>query len=973
MASPAGAPERVLVGREAELAEVGEVLNRAADGQSETLLVFGEAGVGKTALVQHAVAGAGPSTLLLSGACLPLQSISVPLLPLRAASRAAVPRGQPWPLDGLESIDKAPALLDAWLQDVASAAPVVLLIDDIQWADESTLDVLMYLVAGPSDRHFALLATVRSELLPDGHPFHRWLADALRLPRVRKLHLQPLDRVGTEAHVASLLGTAPHQSLVDDVFSHTLGNPYLNILVTNGITQTARGLPTDLPADLRIAIRRTWHSLSAAARDVTSLVAVGEQPVRPELIEDVAADLGLTDVESALQEAEDSRILMLMDGERYWFQHPLQAQVLEQSLTASRRRRWHAAYARCLEASLVAGSPLTFDLAVTLTGHHDQAGHRREAYQWSLRSWDLAGNARGSSEMLKLIRRAVDLREGLPDATESVPDLLWRLRETAEAVGADDDELVAVDALLRIIDRGAERLVASELLVRRMMLCTATGAGFIEVEDLRIAAELASIEPTSWQYALALAEIAHAGTWTGDPESARVAATSLAIARASGNPKALCYALVSNAIVAGDSHRPDDARALATEAVAQALAARDWWGFVHAALWEANVTTTQLSHGMAECLRRRREQLASASAPHSALARLAADEASAWLWVGDWRASQDLLRVTLGSDPGPFADISTRLTAALAAAWQDRPTEAFAHLERADELVTGDPHGYRNFAFDVVRSMVSLEVGRPDWAYQAAMAGLSVSSGIPVDLCECLVPLASRALADQAEAARDAARSDSAVRADLDSLVERFPDIVTEPGHLTPLVTIRRSAMTAWYAAEVGRARRSDESEELWLQTARLFEEGGLPWMEMYAWRRAAEALLGGERPTRAGGRRALRRAYELAGELQARSTQRELQALAQSARVPLASDPPSSVAPVALPGLTTREHEILGYLVAGSTYAEIAKTLVISEKTVSSHVSNLLRKTHTASRVELAQLAHRVAQNISSPSAREV
>jgi DNA-binding CsgD family transcriptional regulator len=66
-------------------------------------------------------------------------------------------------------------------------------------------------------------------------------------------------------------------------------------------------------------------------------------------------------------------------------------------------------------------------------------------------------------------------------------------------------------------------------------------------------------------------------------------------------------------------------------------------------------------------------------------------------------------------------------------------------------------------------------------------------------------------------------------------------------------------------------------------------------------------------------------------------------------------------VAPLAMPGLTAREHEILGYLVAGSTYAEIANSLVISEKTVSSHVSNLLRKTHTSSRVELAQLAHRV------------
>ena len=385
-------------------------------------------------------------------------------------------------------------------------------------------DVLMYLVAGPADRRFALLATVRSQSVPDGHPFHRWLADALRLPRVTHLDLQPLDRAGTEAQVGSLLGTVPHQTLVDDVFAHTLGNPYLNILVTADLEPTARRLPDDLPADLRVAVRRTWHSLSPLARDITSLVAVGGRPVRPELLQDVADDLGLGEVGPALQEAEESQILTLVEAERYWFQHPLQAQVLEQSLTTSRRRRWHAAYARCGEASLVSGSPLTFDLAVTLTGHHDQAGHRREAYVWSLRSWELAGDARGSSEMLNLMRRAVELREGLEGAAESVTDLLWRLRETAEAVGADVDELAVVNALLEVTDRVAEPLVASELLVRRMMLRATTGAGFIEVEDIQVAAELASVAPSSWQYALALAEIAHAGTWTLDPERARYAA-----------------------------------------------------------------------------------------------------------------------------------------------------------------------------------------------------------------------------------------------------------------------------------------------------------------------------------------------------------------------------------------------------------------------------------------------------------------
>jgi hypothetical protein len=106
-----------------------------------------------------------------------------PAAPAVAASRGStgLQWPHPWPLDGLDAIEQTPALLDAWLQEVASAAPVVLLVDDLQLADESTLDVLMYLVAGPADRRFALLATVRSQSVPDGHPFHRWLADALRL------------------------------------------------------------------------------------------------------------------------------------------------------------------------------------------------------------------------------------------------------------------------------------------------------------------------------------------------------------------------------------------------------------------------------------------------------------------------------------------------------------------------------------------------------------------------------------------------------------------------------------------------------------------------------------------------------------------------------------------------------------------------------------------------------------------------
>jgi DNA-binding NarL/FixJ family response regulator len=105
-----------------------------------------------------------------------------------------------------------------------------------------------------------------------------------------------------------------------------------------------------------------------------------------------------------------------------------------------------------------------------------------------------------------------------------------------------------------------------------------------------------------------------------------------------------------------------------------------------------------------------------------------------------------------------------------------------------------------------------------------------------------------------------------------------------------------------------------------------------------------------------------LRRAHELAVDLQATPLLAEVEALARSARVSLtAVDESPPAQPDAFPDLTPREREILAHVVAGRTYAEIARELVISEKTVSVHIAHRLHKTGTANRIELAQLARRV------------
>lgn len=171
-------------------------------------------------------------------------------------------------------------------------------------------------------------------------------------------------------------------------------------------------------------------------------------------------------------------------------------------------------------------------------------------------------------------------------------------------------------------------------------------------------------------------------------------------------------------------------------------------------------------------------------------------------------------------------------------------------------------------------------------------------------------------------------------------------------------------ALQAWYGAEVMRGLRDPNAGPAWIRAAQACAEGELAWDEAYAQWRAAEAFLqdGSARTTAA---RALRRAHELAVHLEAAPLRAQVEALAGTARVPLTIPRRSGDETAAtLPALTPREREVLAYVVAGRTYGEIARELVISEKTVSAHISNVLHKTGTSSRVELAQLVGRLAQN---------
>ena len=176
----------------------------------------------------------------------------------------------------------------------------------------------------------------------------------------------------------------------------------------------------------------------------------------------------------------------------------------------------------------------------------------------------------------------------------------------------------------------------------------------------------------------------------------------------------------------------------------------------------------------------------------------------------------------------------------------------------------------------------------------------------------------------------------------------------------TELAALQRAALSALYASELGRARGDRDAGEAWLRTADACADATLPWEEAYACLRAAEALLLRGRGGGAGAATAIRRGLRLAAELEAQPLSSRLDELATMAHIRL-DDVEAARGDVAYPGLeglTEREREILGYVVAGRTYAEIAAELTISEKTVSSHISSLLRKTGATNRIHLSQIA---------------
>ena len=236
MGSAVGMRQTRIAGRGGEQRHLLSAVEGAAEQRPCAWFVHGEPGVGKTRLVAETCAEAEERGFtVLWGRCVHFGAASSPYAPLVGAlegwlTTAPEPQRTQVQADldalgeatseatgsGADPADAAGRILrvvDRVLARIATFAPTILVVDDAQWADVSSLDALAYVVAGFRHQRLLVAVTYRDTELGEGHPLHAWLADLRRLPSVHALRLERLDRAGTRDQVARLLRAAPDEAL----------------------------------------------------------------------------------------------------------------------------------------------------------------------------------------------------------------------------------------------------------------------------------------------------------------------------------------------------------------------------------------------------------------------------------------------------------------------------------------------------------------------------------------------------------------------------------------------------------------------------------------------------------------------------------------------------------------------------------------------------------------------------------------
>ncbi|WP_167008644.1 AAA family ATPase [Mumia sp. ZJ430] len=421
--SPVHAP---LVGRAQELATLRDAFADVCAGTPRTVVVAGEAGIGKSRLLAEFVArvGSDEAALVLRGWCadsgsgpLPYAALDGVLRDLVAALgaertlEAAGPGADALGLVAPRLIDvrtdvgpgRLPDVVAGLLAAVGRERPMVVVIEDLHWADESTRATVARLARTGTDESVLLVLSFRSDDVGRGHPLRTTMAELERARLITRVDLPRLDPTEVAQLAAALLDAEDVGPGLADLVERSEGVPFF-------VEELVGFLGVDLPDSLRDMLLLRYSRLSAGAQEFCRQVAAAGARAPYDLLADALGAEAIAHAEPAAREAVEAAVLE-GDEDGYVFRHALVQEAVVSELLPGERRRLHSAYAQALETS-----PATVARQSAIADHWWRARVLDKALAAAVIGSQAADRAGSWTTAAALGERALELWEMVPGA-----------------------------------------------------------------------------------------------------------------------------------------------------------------------------------------------------------------------------------------------------------------------------------------------------------------------------------------------------------------------------------------------------------------------------------------------------------------------------------------------------------------------------------------------------------------------------
>ena len=956
-----------------------EAWRSSGGGRPCWVLVGGEAGIGKTRLVtEFAAQLAAEGARVVVGNCPPIAPGLVPFAPVVEVLRelgptAGLARGHAVALGRLLEAqlpaERSPppgeaeraclfGAVRAVLERASGERPLLVVIEDLHWADASTHETLAFLAGQPPRGAVMFVGTYRDDQRDQqaGGPQLWSLVDRLYRPGGRRLELPRLGRSELAGLLEGLIGHRPDEAMVEAVLARSEGNPFLAEELA-----AADALSGALPEGLRNLLLARTLDLPEAARQVVGLAAAAGVTVEDDLLQEawLAAYGQRAALAGALRRAVSAGVLTSLPGQRsYAFRHALVREAVYDDMLPTDRVRWHRELACCLERWAGGGRGAGHAARAAWIAHHWlAAGDTERALTASIQAGQVAEETSAFGEASRHYRMAVGLWPELgpvPAGASSwtLSALFERAALTSYLSGDPERAISEVSRAIELADRRHEPTRVGLMHERRGRYGWSAGQPHPDsLRDFETAVELVPEEPTPAraQVLAAMAQTLMLGHRYG--EAAAVAERAMAVARAAGSPPGIvahvlstlgvCHAYTGD--VAAGIELSEEAVRVAAQQVPHAEELHRANGNLSCVLMLCDLPrAARVALEGAEVARR--DGLATTYGNF-----MAGNAAVCLLAVGDWAQTEALIAgVATSPATEPVATANLLVSSVTLAAWRGNRATVDRNLAQIDACLARGGHTDMRSRIAVAAAEAATWCGAYAAAHGYVLAAADADDG--TDDLDMRPQVAAVGLRLAAEWPAPAARSlREALRRRMLALAAD-PRCRDAPG---------RQAQAYLRTAEAEASRLAGAADPgLWRAAVQAWELIPAPHRAGYARLRLAEALLAGP-GQRAEAQAEVAAARDVAARLGARALAEEATQLAVRAR--LGPVPGETGIPDDGFGLTQRERDVLGLVCAGHTNRQIAAQLFISPKTAGLHVSHILAKLSVTTRVEAAAVAYRL------------